>query len=146
MHMAAFDLFLAGPLDTLQQCRDELADLRRARAKLDAREAVVMTRLDALSRANVAVSPEHEHANANRGTASQGAKVGRRAQTANETMPSLGDGMATGDVSGEAVDVIATALASLPTQAERDAFTSFEPQLRRAAETLTRGELAKTVE
>ena len=146
MDMVTFDQLLAGPLDTLQQCRDELGDVRRARAKLDAREAVVMTRLDELSQANVAVSPEHEHAEANRGTASQGAKAGRRAKAANETMPSLGEAMADGEVSGESVDVIANALASLSTQAERDAFTEFEPQLRRAAATLSKSELAKTVD
>ena len=146
MDMEVFDQLLSWPLDTLQQCRGELGDVRRARAKLDAREAVVMTRLDELSRGSVAVSPEHEHADANRGTASQGAKAGRRAKTANETMPSLGEAMAAGDVSGESVDVIANALASLATQAERDAFTEFEPQLRRAAATLSKAELAKTVE
>ena len=146
MNLELIDVALSDPLDTVEQMRAELDGLRCGRAKFDAREAVVMTRLDELASSGSAVSPEHEHATANRGTASQGAKAKRRAKAANETMPSLGEGMAAGEVSGEAVDLIANALASLATQAERDAFTEFEPELRRSAATQTRGELAKTVE
>ena len=146
MDMAAFAGLLDDPLETRAQCVAEIEAMRRVHNMADGRIGQAMTRLEEIARSNPSVSPEHDHATATNGTASQGAKAGRRAKTANETMPSLGAAMAQGDVSGESVDLIANALASLATQAERDAFTEFEPQLRRAAATLTRAELAKTVE
>ncbi|HTH07242.1 MAG TPA: hypothetical protein VL916_15280, partial [Ilumatobacteraceae bacterium] len=146
MDMAAFAGLLGDPLETREQCVAEIEAMRRVHNMADGRIGQAMTRLEEIARSNPSVSPEHEHAAATKGTASQGAKAGRRAKTANETMPSLGEAMATGDVSGEAVDVIANAIASLATQAERDAFAAFEPQLRRAAATLSKPEFAKTVE
>lgn len=129
---------LDGPTATVADCRAGLADVRRVRAMVDAREAALIARLRELSEESPAVFPEGIVAEVNQ----TGLGAAARADVCH-AMPQLGAALAAGETTGGHVDV-ATAVRQL-TPAQQSAVAAEAERLAAEASRRSRREFERLV-
>jgi hypothetical protein len=113
MDLSALRTIIGGsPLADVTACRRELQQIRTGRGLLDAREVVVLGRLDELATEVPSMFPEDELAKAAKSSLSKASRV-RRRKKACDDVPELGDALVNGDTTGERVDTLAKATAGL---------------------------------
>jgi hypothetical protein len=95
-------------LADLDACRTELDHLRVARGVLDARELVVLARLDEIAADQPSVFPEDELAKASKSSLGKSTKV-RKRKKACDDVPELAAALSSGDTTSDRVDLFANA-------------------------------------
>lgn len=135
--LAAADVTTADPME----CSTALSLLRQVRGWADAVEAQVTARVAALHAAGAAPAPDDAHSHSSGVSAAEGRRRARRSDTISQA-PAFGDALATGDVTAEHIDALASTCTKLDDDVRAALFGQADALLTHAA-AHTPGEFAR---